>query len=436
MKNTIKKIISFILVLATLTSLAIPFTSVGASAASAQVTETKSISSVNIDTSKSYYVVKKSASVRTSTALLNFKYATLAKNTIVKISGSTGDYYKLKVNENNKDLTYYIKKSELKAAPKTSKVSFCYTVKSAAFRSAPYEKGTKIETVAKGSVLYVLGSLTNGHDNKWFVVMTQEGKLGYIFGDNVKTASKITLSVSGSPYISTGEAVSFKYSISPAGISGVKWSSSNTNLATVNKSGAITAKAGGDVKITASLGKLLSVSVNTNISLGVSVYFQSNSKCCSAASTIATLHYLGKATNLKDTDIFPSINGYVYKIRDTLNKYLGSGTYCWKTFKSLDSYEKAIRTSLARNSPVIARIGKFDKEYFTYSSNGHYTTIVGLYTDESGVKWVKCVDSFVNRYKSNSYSNSKTGVVYIPLETIYEYGSYNGNSDIYLIYNP
>lgn len=433
MKN-IKKFVSLILTLVTLTALAIPFAPISASAASTDVTVTESVSNIYVDTSKDYYVVKNTATMRSSTGAFYSKYATLAKDTIIKISGSTGDFYKVKVTENNKSLTYYIKKSELKKASANTKATFAYTVKDAPLRKAPRDDGSKIATVKKGTVLYVLGNLTNQHKSKWLVVMDQDMRLGYIFNNNVKTTSKITVSVSGPSSVSTASPASFTCKVSPSAITGIKLSTSDTKLAEIDQSGKLTAKAGGDVKVIATLGKLMDVEFKTNAYLGVKAVFQSNNYCCSAASTVAVLHYKGKATTKKDTDLYPKISGYVYKVRDQLNYYLGNNTYRWDTFKTYESYENAIRASLAQNCPVIARIGKFEKRYFNYGSNGHYTTVVGIY-EKNGEVWLKVVDSFVNRYKSNSYCDANTGVVEIPAKTLYEYGKYGGKSPVYLIYN-
>ena len=433
MKN-IKKFVSLILTLVTLTALAIPFAPISASAASTDVTVTESVSNIYVDTSKDYYVVKDTATMRSSTGLFYSKYATLAKNTVIKTSGSTGDFYKVKVTENNKSLTYYIKKSELKKASANTKATFAYTVKDAPLRKAPRDDGSKIATVKKGTVLYVLGNLSNQHKSKWLVVMDQDMRLGYIFNNNVKTTSKITVSVSGQAFVSTASPASFTCKVSPSAITGIKWSTSDTKLAEIDHSGKLTAKAGGDVKVIATLGKLMDVEFKTNAYLGVKAVFQSNNYCCSAASTVAVLHYKGKATTKKDTDLYPKISGYVYKVRDQLNYYLGNNTYRWDTFKTYESYENAIRASLAQNCPVIARIGKFEKKYFNYASNGHYTVVCGIY-EKNGEVWLKVVDSFVNRYKSNSYCDAKTGVVEIPAKTLYEYGKYDGKSPVYLIYN-
>ena len=175
-------------------------------------------------------------------------------------------------------------------------------------------------------------------------------------------------------------------------------------------------------------------SVTRNVNLDVQAYRQTTDYTCSAASTLAVLRYYGKEMNTTDTTLYKNINGYVGKIATALNSRLG-GIYKWGTFCNLNDYENAIYTSLAQGSPVIARV-RFQKGYFNYSSSGHYTTIVGLYKDSSGQTWVKIVDSFVDRYKANTYTTPSTGVVHVPLKELYKYGTYGGTSDIYLVFNP
>lgn len=432
-KNFFRRTISFLFVFVTLFGTIAPMT-LTSSAAEATKTATSSITGVSVDTSKNFCTVNNSAILRSSTSIFYSKLATLNKGALIQTSGSSGDFYKVKLKMDGKNTVYYIKKSELKAAPKNSTATFCYAVKSAPLRQAPCDNGTKLATAAKGTVIRVLGKLVNDHGNDWYIVLTDSNQIAYVYASNVKTTKKITLSVTGNSFITTGNPVNFKYSVSPSGITGIKWSSSNSNIAKVNGSGAVTGVAGGDTIITAKLGNFVSTSLNVNVALNVAVYRQSTNYTCSAASTMAVLRYNGKATKTTDKDLYPEINGYVYAIRDVLNSYLGKNTYCWKTFKSIDAYESVIRTSLAQNSPVIARVA-FNKGYYNYTSKGHYTTIVGVY-EKNGKKWVICVDSFVDRYKSNSYCNAETGIVHVPLEDMYYYNSYCGRSDRYLIYNP
>lgn len=431
-KNFFRRTLSFLFVLATLLGVIAPMT-VGVSAASETASATSSISCVSVNTSKSFYTVKSSAVLRSSTGIIYSKLGTLSKGAVIQTSGSSGDFYKVQLNMNNKSTTYYIKKSELKAASKATNATFCYTTKNAPLRQAPCDDGTKLATAAKGSVLKVIGKLTNDHGNLWYIIMTDSNQVAYIYSGNVKTTSKITLTVTGNSYISTGTPASFKYTVSPSGISGITWSSSNKGAATVSSSGVVNGVAGGDSVITANLGGLLSASVNVNVSLGVNVVRQSKNYTCSAASALAVLRYYGKCANTSDTKLYQSIDGYVYKVVNTLNSYLGN-TYGWKIINNINTYEQAIRNSLAQNSPVIARVS-FEKGYFNYTSKGHYTTIIGIY-EKDGRTWVKCVDSFVDRYSSNSYTDATSGIVHVPLDDMYYYNSYCGRSDRYLIYNP
>ena len=59
-----------------------------------------------------------------------------------------------------------------------------------------------------------------------------------------------------------------------------------------------------------------------------------------------------------------------------------------------------------------------------------------MFKDDSGASWLKLVDSYADRYRSNDYTDAESGVVYVPLEVLYTYGSYGGASDVYLIFNP
>lgn len=170
-----------------------------------------------------------------------------------------------------------------------------------------------------------------------------------------------------------------------------------------------------------------------SIYLNVATQFQTTNYTCSAAAAQAVLRYYNTALDVADTTLYSSTGGVVYKTTNTVNQYLGNA-YRYNTFYSVAAYEQAIRASLSQGSPVIARV-KFSKGYFNYSSGGHYTTIIGIYTDGNGKTWVQLADSFVNRYSSNSYSNAQTGIVNVPIATMYQYGKYNGASDVYLIYN-
>lgn len=430
-KNFIRRTLSIILALITLIGAASPAV-LGVSAAGEKTSASASISSVAVNTSKNFYTVKKETALRSSTSIFYSKLATLPKGAVIQTSGDSGDYYKVKLSIEGQNKTYYVKKADLKAASKTTNATFCYTINNAAIRQAPCAEGTKLMNASKGSVLKILSKITNNHGNVWYVILTDTGSVAYVYSSNVKTFSKLTLTVSSDKYITTGTPAQITYSVTPSAVKGISFSSSNAGIATVNSSGVLNGVAGGDAVITANIAGLVSASVSVNVSLGVKVYRQTKNYTCSAASALAALRYLGKCTNKKDTDIYTGT--YVYMVRDNLNKYLGSGTYRWDTFKSQASYEQAIRASLAQNCPVVARVA-FSKGYFNYTSSGHYTTIVGIYNGGDGRVWLKLVDSFANHYNSNDYTDATTGIVHIPLEELYKYGTYGGASDIYLIYN-
>ena len=431
-KNFIRRTLSIILALITLIGAASPAV-LGVSAAGEKVSASASISSVAINTSKNFYTVKKETALRSSTSIFYSKLATLPVGTVIETSGTSGDYYKVKLSIENQNKTYYVKKADLKAAPKTTNASLCYTVNNAAIRLAPCAEGTKLMNASKGSVLKIIGKLTNDAKNLWYVIQLENGQTAYVYSSNVKTFSKLTLKVSADKFAVTGIPSQITYSVTPAEVKGISFSSSNTGIATVNSKGVLNGVAGGDTVITANLAGLLKASVSVNVSLGVKAYRQTKNNTCSAASALAALRYLGKCSNKKDTDIYTGT--YVYMVRDYLNTYLGANYYKWGTFKSLATYESVIRNSLAQNSPVIARVA-FSKGYFNYTSSGHYTTIVGIFTGDDGQVWLKLVDSFAHKFDSNDYTDAETGIVYVPLAELYSYGTYSGKSDIYLIYNP
>lgn len=429
-KNFIRRFLSALLALVTLVGTAVPLM---ISASAAETTSASaSISSVAVNTSKNFYTVKKETALRSSTSIFYSKLATLPVGTVIETSGTSGDYYKVKLSIENQNKTYYVKKADLKAAPKTTNASLCYTVNNAAIRLAPCAEGTKLMNASKGSVLKIIGKLTNDAKNLWYVIQLENGQTAFVYSGNIKTFSKLTLSVSAEKFISTGTPSQISYSVSPSAVKGISFASSNGNVVNVNSNGVMNGVSGGDATVTVNLAGLISTKVAVNVSLGVNVYRQTKNNTCAAASALAILKYRGKCTNMKDTDIFTGT--YVYMVRDNLNKYLGSGTYRWDTFKSQASYEQAIRASLAQNCPVVARVA-FSKGYFNYTSSGHYTTIVGIYNGGDGRVWLKLVDSFANHYNSNDYTDATTGIVHIPLEELYKYGTYGGASDIYLIYN-
>ncbi len=432
-KTLITRAFSILFTLVMVIGLMAPLSMITTFAASEENSASSSVSYLKINLpGKNFYMVKNTAVLRSSTGFIYSKLATFEKSSVIETSGSTGDFYKVSMKMDGKTVTGYVKKSELKGYVSYVNAKFCYTNKNAALRQAPFNDGDKVN-IAKGNVLYIVSNLKNSHNNNWVGVFV-DGHIRYMFVDNIVRTEKITVSISGPAFIKTGSNVNFKYKVSPSAISGIKVTSSNTKIATVNSSGTVTPKADGDVELTVSIPGLVSASINTNIALNVKPYFQTENYTCSAASTIATLRYLGKAKDVKDVTLYnKSIKGgYVYKIRDTLNSYLGKNTYTWETFTDINKYKQAISKSLSNNYPVIVRVS-FPKKYFNYKSSGHLTTVTSLY-EKDGQTWAICIDSYVNRYNSNSYSNSKTGEVHIPLKELFYYNSYEGRDSRYVIF--
>ena len=399
--------------------------------AEAATVTSKSISSYRVDTSKFYEVSSKTAKVKTSTKWYAGTFATLDKGAIVQVSGTSGDFYKVVMN----NVTYYIKKADLKKAPSGVNAALYYTTKNAPLRNGPTEASGKITTLTKGQVITVVGGLKNDYNNRWLVVAYQ-GKICYLYTGNAKQASKISLRVTGGDTVGVNKTIQLSGTTSPSGLK-VTWSTSNSGIATVDSTGRVKGVYPGIVKITAKIDQIVSVTyqVNVDLRLNVKAVRQTTQYTCSAAASLAVLRYKNTAKNVSDTTLYKKTQGYVYLVRNTLNSYLGSGTYKYGTFTSYAAYEKAVINSLKQDSPVIARV-KFSKQYFNYKSGGHYTTITGVYMDSNGTMWACLVDSFVHNYAKNSYTDPAAGTVRIPLKPLYNYGSYGGTSAIYLIYNP
>ena len=423
----LKRTLTLVLVICTLMALAVP-----AFAASGN---SSTVSKLKVDTSGgNYYIVKSdNAPVRPKASFASFPDFFLDSGSLVKVTGTSDSYYKVDMNGS----TRYIKKSDVKKAGSSFSAQIYYTVTKCPLRPTPFE-GKTTTTLAKNSVVTGVSILTNNRGNVW-VGALHNGQIHYVYVENLKKAKSVTLTVSGpSNSVDTRSTLQLNASVNPAALNKVTWSSNNTKVATVDQNGLVTGVYAGNAVITATLNGLTqaswNVTVTSNVKLDVKVYRQTTNYTCSAASALAVLRYYGKETSTKDTTLYKSINGYVGQLTTALNKRLNN-SYKYQIFKNQSDYEKAIYNSLAQGSPVIARV-KFQKGYFNYSSNGHYTTICGMYKDSSGKTWLILVDSFVDRYKSNSYANKDTGIVHVPLSEMYKYGTYGGKSSIYLIYNP
>ena len=420
--NIMKKVLALVLVLCTAVGMVIPAYAAGL--------ERCGVSHVNVDTNGKYYITQGKnivAKTKPSGGQTDFK---LQQGSLIKVTGSDGQYYKMDMN----GAVRYVKKSSVSKAGSTRAGDIYYTTKECSLRPIPYE-GSTTAKLLKGSAVIVVGKLVNSKGNNWLMVYHQ-GKIHYLYEKNAKKADKVTLVVKAPSHeLDTRGTMQMSVSVTPSAFS-YTWSSSDPNVASVNMAGLVTGHRAGTTVINASINGVTHASweltVTRNVSLDVKAYRQSTDYTCSAAAALAVLNYHGKAIGTSDTDLYRSTKGVVGNITSTINNYMG-GTYAWEIFRSVGDYENAIYNSLTNGYPVIARV-RFKKGYFNYSTDGHYTVIHGMYQDESGQIWLKVVDSYVDRYASNSYTNADTGEVCVPLNELYKYGTYGGTSDIYLIY--
>ena len=429
MKSISKRLLAVALVLVTLFGVICIAAPVQAEAATISASGSSTTTVTN--SSKTYIVTAKTAKLRNSTSWLAGTYATLNKGALITITGSKGDHYKVNVA----GTTYYIKKSEVSKAPTYTSGTWYYTTKTAPLRTGPYDTAKTAISLAKNELVSVVGTLKNKYNNTWLIV-SYAGNLYYLYSSNASKTGNITLRISGnSNTLSVGKTLSLQASTSPSGLK-VTWSTSNSSVATVDSKGNVRGVKPGNVVITAKINNVVTVTYKLSVylKLNVKTVRQTTSYTCSAAASLAVLRYYGKSTTTSDTTLYKSTDGYVYKIVNVLNKQLGADTYRYKTFTSKSAYEAAIVNSLKQGSPVIARVA-FPKEYFNYKSSGHYTTITGIEYDSNGRAWLLVVDSYAHNYKSNSYTNASAGTVRVPLDVLYQYGTYGGKSSIYLIYN-
>lgn len=247
------------LLLAAVTMIGI-FAGVPIKADAASPSASKSINSVSVKSSGMYTVKTKTAALRGDPKDgFTYKYAILQKGALVVTCGSQGNFYKVNMNGR----VYFIKKSELKSSSASTSASLYYTTKNAALRATPYESGTKATTLPKGSVVAVVGKLTNSHSNEWLIVHWNGG-LWYLYSGNAKSASKVSLKVSGENMVAVDETTKLKYTTDPSAVVAT-WSSSDSSVATVDISGKVKGIAPGTAKITASIGGYLKVSFTITV---------------------------------------------------------------------------------------------------------------------------------------------------------------------------
>lgn len=116
--------------------------------------------------------------------------------------------------------------------------------------------------------------------------------------------------------------------------------------------------------------------------LSVANQKQINTYYCGPASTAQTLGFLGisKSQSALGTEMGTNLDDgtILYKIRDTLNKYLGSGTYKYVATSEL-SFASGLQYSILNNKPVICQVSTGALPvYKTYQKDiGHYVVATG-----------------------------------------------------------
>ena len=178
------------------------------------------------------------------------------------------------------------------------------------------------------------------------------------------------------------------------------------------------------------------------VALNVTKYFQQDPDYCSAASAKTVLTYFGKASNVTEAELQKTTAKSSSGIVTALNTYLNNA-YTMKNFglNNSGAVYAAIESSLKSGYPVIGYVGfpasKFSQTYFNYSSDGHFTTIVGIYTGNNNEKWLELRDSNVNRGSSQTYCNKDTGAVLIPFSVFVQYLEYydKNSPSVELVYH-
>lgn len=119
--------------------------------------------------------------------------------------------------------------------------------------------------------------------------------------------------------------------------------------------------------------------------LDVPLYMQNTKYYCGPASVQMVLAYLGE--NVTQDTLAQQMNTqssggtYVYKIRDCLNNYLGSGTYKYVLTSEI-SFVNGMKYSIDKNFPVICHIRTGALPIYNGRDSGHYVVTTGYFSVE------------------------------------------------------
>lgn len=307
------------------------------------------------------------------------------------------------------------------------------TKDNAVIRTGAGEKYDIKLRASKGTVIEVLDTAINWHLNKWYKIKTSSGSL-YIYSGNVKKVTPknyttdIKLDKSAVDLnLAKKESTTLKAICSYKNRSekNVKWTSSDPKVASVDSNGKVASVGLGTCTITATHNifgtkATCNITVTEQVTLNCKPTEQSNSSCCSGASARTVLQCV-KGSSPSDLQLYKEMgsSGTVGKIVDRLNHYLGSKKYTYTTKSSQSAYTDTVIKSVKAGYPVIALIKITSKNYFKYTSNGHFTTISGYRRKINGDVEFRITDS----YKTNSNG----GNFWIPAKDLFGYSKAHNN---------